>query len=564
MKIIKNIRNYISDILTYSSECIYYLRRQNFLKGLSFISKISNSLIAMMNDIDTDEEILKSQYSIIINKEFIMSIVSQITYAQQSEDYILIADLIELQILPEFYLYQAQIVNCCDFVNTDESFLNKNLSCIREKDADLYNKLVDLNNCVKKNSEILNNYVIEPTSSGNLTLNIRYKNESYYLHSNVNPITEGKCFFEQYYEEGFDSYVIIGLGLGYHIRAFWEADDGLNIMILESDLNVIYLACRYFDLSYIFESNNIELLYDQDLKRLKDYINENNRLIIHYPSLRKIDNDVLRLKLEQFFIRDSGIRNQKMNMLSNFRENIKNCTDYVDSLKGEFDNKNIIIVAGGPSLDKNVELLKNLPKDVLILAVGTVYRKLMNMGIRPDFVIFLDSSPSLVAQIESLENEDIPIICGSTACKKISRLYKGKKYLVCQENYERAETYADKNSYNLYKTGGSVSTIALDISLRLGCREVAYIGLDLAYTDGKSHTCDTRPYSDVDDAKVRVKSVDGKEILASRLFVIYREWIERRISSEKYGRVIDATEGGALIKGMRIERLKEVLERWRK
>ena len=68
--------------------------------------------------------------------------------------------------------------------------------------------------------------------------------------------------------------------------------------------------------------------------------------------------------------------------------------------------------------------------------------------------------------------------------------------------------------------------------------------------------------TDADD-KIEIPAVDGKMVLASRLFVMYREWIERRVAEEK-GKVtvIDATEGGALKKGMSVMKLEDVFKHW--
>ena len=52
----------------------------------------------------------------------------------------------------------------------------------------------------------------------------------------------------------------------------------------------------------------------------------------------------------------------------------------------------------------------------------------------------------LYGQIGGVEHEEVPIICASTACRRIAELYQGKKYLICQNGYDRAETYAKENN----------------------------------------------------------------------------------------------------------------------
>ena len=188
----------------------------------------------------------------------------------------------------------------------------------------------------------------------------------------------------------------------------------------------------------------------------------------------------------------------------------------------------------------------------------------MGLGITPDYVVFLDAQSNMTQQIKGLENESVPIICASTAYKGIAMNYKGSKYLICQKGYDRAEQYAMENQVRSYETGGSVSTIALDMCLQLGCREIAYIGLDLAFTGQRTHANDTACVKDAPEEDVLlVESKDGEMVSSSRLFMIYREWIERRVQQEDaVGRVYDATEGGAKKKGLIIKPLRELLEKW--
>jgi hypothetical protein len=209
--------------------------------------------------------------------------------------------------------------------------------------------------------------------------------------------------------------------------------------------------------------------------------------------------------------------------------------------------------------------LRQLPENTIVVAVGTVFRKLVNLGISPDYVVFLDAQPHLYhSQVEGLEQQKIPILCGSTACKKVAASYQGEKYLVCQNGYDEAEKFAGERGYRTYDTGGSVSTIALDICLKLGCKSIAFIGLDLAYTDNLTHASGTADKAAEDGENGEwVLAADGGKIRASKLFIIYREWIERKAASVQ-GKVsvIDATEGGALKKGLRRLTLREVFEEW--
>ena len=86
-----------------------------------------------------------------------------------------------------------------------------------------------------------------------------------------------------------------------------------------------------------------------------------------------------------------------------------------------------------------------------------------------------------------IKNISVPMLYLSTAYKGYAMNYQGKKYLICQNGYKKAEELAKQKGWHLYETGGSVTTTAFDVCIRLGCKSIAFIGLDLAYTGNLAH-----------------------------------------------------------------------------
>jgi hypothetical protein len=244
----------------------------------------------------------------------------------------------------------------------------------------------------------------------------------------------------------------------------------------------------------------------------------------------------------------------------NFERNIKNCDTYVDELKEAFQGKDLYIAAAGPSLDKNYLKLKEVKDKGIILATGTVFKKLLKAGIIPDYVLVTDPNARVYKQIAGEEDSKVPMLILSTAYYGFAANYKGKKYLVLQKDFQRAEKYAAEKGLELISTGGSVSTTALDIGITYGCRRIIFAGLDLAYTDGYAHASGTsrRKAADFDNL-LQVEDIYGKLVYTNRSLNMFRLWIENRINNVKGIEFIDATEGGAKIKGMRTARLEDVI-----
>lgn len=544
----------IADCLALSDKTIQYMRIQNYHAGLRHMAVLSQKLMGITSEILENAEELQT-LGWVVEQEGMVTILSGLMNAQEVADYILLADLLELQLKPYLLQIQEVLVSYIDTTKEQEKLLQKNLQGLGYQYGEII-KLIEADN---------NSFggVIEETSSGYKTLCMTDASGTYYYHSNVNPVTEGRAFANQYYSIEQSHYVVFGLGLGYHIKAFCELDDGIYIDIIEPDLQVIKAACCTMELTWLYDNDRVRLIYDPEYTKFQKYLTDDISFIIHYPSFRHVTKDIVRLQLEKYFISDSGKRNFRIQFENNYRDNIANCDGYVDELESEFREKNAIIVAAGPSLDKNIELLRNRPDNVVVVAVGTVFHKMAALGINPDYVIFLDAQPHLYSQIEGLEDMEIPIICATTACKRIARQYKGRKYLICQKGYDRAEEYAKERNYQTYETGGSVSTIALDLCIRLGCKSIAYLGLDLAFTDGHTHASNAS--DDIaahEEMNVMVAAVDGGEVPASHLFVMYREWIERRAARASNIKIYDATEGGSLKKGLINITLRELLQKW--
>ncbi len=112
----------------------------------------------------------------------------------------------------------------------------------------------------------------------------------------------------------------------------------------------------------------------------------------------------------------------------------------------------------------------------------------------------------------------------------------------------------------LFNTGGSVSTTALDIGIKFGCKRIIFIGLDLAYTNNQGHALDTPTAEMMDTTELRkVLDINGRLVGTGKSLDIYRKWIEKRIKGIDNIEFIDATEGGALIEGMRVCKLVDVI-----
>ena len=562
-------------------DMIRLFRKQNFNRGdRLFPSWIQN--FSVLIGICFEEKAYLNQFEEVINEKEISAALKEIMSAQEQKDYVLLADFLEMKVIPllvsiqEILRMHAQeqfsfYTNCFDLNLAYLQETQPKLAALLQKQ---YAKM-----CSSMDRGILLSYTdklhgciyeIEQTTQGAPTLKLTDKNGSWYMHGNNSPMEEARFFAGQYYEQRREDYVIYGMGLGYHVLALFEECRGtVPITVFESDLNILIFAFQLHNL-IPYMKNGVQIIFDSDFRLFaKALENPSEAPVIHYPSLRNIFNPNVKKKLEELFVHDSSVRNQLGEMLANFRHNIKNCGHYADELRPSIMGKDVYLVAAGPSLDKNIELLREKPANAAVIVVGTAFRKLVTLGIRPDFVIFLDASSRIYSQLSGLEQETIPMLVASTALRSLAQNYAGETYLICQEGFAEAEQYALQRGYHTYMTGGSVATIAFDAALSLGAKRVIAIGLDLAYTGNKIHAMNAgrRELSDDMAGFMEIKASDGGTVYTNPAMEMYREWFERRIAKarkeqgEQLPEFINATEGGAYIEGMEYCTLAEAIQK---
>lgn len=550
---------------------IYYFRAQNYDKALRFMTQfIKKFEEQVINFITNKKELLK--YGIEIEEKEITCLLQDILTVQEQKDYILLSDLLEVQVKPWLVFIQEKVgraaeeafypqiyqENCKIFIET----CKKNSFSMK-----LIHSLIELGDPTLKEG----NYNLEYTASGVWTCAVNKEDKHWYLHSNNSPMMEGFLLAQAWYEESKTDYEIFGLGLGYPVLALFEKSEYIHITVYEYNLDIIRMAFAVNDFRNLFQSGRFHLIYMEKPDKLTKIIMhhpEYIKVVFHEPSIRAVSENSTRELLENYFINLSSIENQLPLLNGNFRINSENNDESIDTLIEAFKGRDLYIIAAGPSLDKNYLLLKDLQKKEetkekksIILATGTVFKKLLKAEIRPDYVLVTDANKRVYNQIKGIEQETIPLLYLSTAYYEFAKNYQGKKYIVCQAGYKPAEEFAQKYNFTLFQTGGSVSTTALDIGLSMQCKRIIFLGLDLSFPGGFVHAEGTsRRTLAQEDGLRNVVAVNGEMIKTNRSMDMYRKWIEQRIALEKRIPVIDATEGGAKIAGMKICSMKDLLE----
>lgn len=501
-------------------------RRQNYFEGNLQVKKVYQMFDEVLDTILLNKDVFNGQEESVSEADWV-GVIQETMAAQQKEDYVLLGDLLELNWLPRLLKIQMHLI----------------MSLTGGTGV-----AADCENAGKK-------YVVEYTSTGAYTLKIISGKKEFYLHSNGSPYAEGMYFADAYMGGGENNYLVFGLGLGYHIQALALANPNAKITVFESDETVFQLADRFGAVDPGKpEYQNVVICPDYHYSKLGkalENMDGETAFLVHIPSLQNVGDDRLREKIEEYMVNLSSIQNQKKFLDYNFKKNTERNDENADSLKGELEGKNVVLVARGPSLNGNLEALKRMQGEAVILAVYSAAQLLVKNGIIPDYLVFSDPQTNIRNEVKNENLYKIPLIYLSTAAFNVVDSHRGKHYIAYQEDYPEAEKRAARENHMLFSTGGSVATFALDLCIRCACKKVMCVGLDLAYIGNKSHADGTAGIRAVDSSEFRtVTDVHGNPVFTRKNLDMYRQWIERRIEGISDIEFVNGSEG-AFIRGMK-------------
>lgn len=407
------------------------------------------------------------------------------------------------------------------------------------------------------------------------TLLIKKKSKSYYLHSKYDPIKEAKTWVDSIsIESTFQEIIVVGVGLGYHVSLLAEKYPHILIRVFEFNYSFMKWLLEKNMLTNLSGKENVIFYYEKDVsvllkqlsKQLADSIDFADNLLIYKPSLELIEEDDIRIILESFLLKKRTIREQGESLKRNFDSNLKLKDEDINGFIGRYTNCSSILVSAGPSLTKQIPLLKIAAnRGAIIACVGTALLPLIKAGIKPNLIMISDPKDLIIDQFLGLKNMDIPLFYLSTANHVAVKKYKGPRYIVWQKGFKDAEYQAEQNKGPLIETGGSVATCLLDLLVKMGFKNVALVGQDLAFTNNQTHAMGAHSYSEIQN---NIKSIEvndyyeKEKIKTSRNLFIYLKWFERYIENHKDIQLWNCTEGGAFIKGWKHQPFGEFLDKY--
>lgn len=442
--------------------------------------------------------------------------------------------------------------------------LEKNLETLEKKYPDLYRRLKRKDIGIPENLEVLD------CRDGNKTLKAKCGGRMFLLHSMYDPVAEAERFAREKINGASGINLLYGFGMGYHVRKLLDLlpDNGeLHVFDINSGVFVAAMMCN--DLTDIVSDRRVTLEISDSLGDILPPMEKlltkecGMNVILHVPSVQIIPDEMEDFKfvMEDWNIRKSVDEKYGSLLSDNRSSNLLLLKRNVGEFFDKFTGMPFLIVSAGPSLEKNVDLIKEIEGRAVIISAGSALKFLLKRGIKPDFFVLIDPMEIIYKQVEGIEDIDVTAIFLSTACRLAVQEYKGPKFAAIQDESHMS----DGEEKFLIKTGGSVATTALDIALKMGANPVIFVGQDLAYQGDKHHISEYVHNDYLGDIKPvdnmrKVKGQDGELLNTTLGLLSYKRWIENRIRDEADVVFINSTEGGAFIKGAKHISLKETID----
>ncbi len=452
---------------------------------------------------------------------------------------------------------------------------------------ELFNKNIEaLSNILLKESlkEIKSSKFELILGKDNLDINLKDTSDNTFIYENV--IDELNTMLNTYNDK-YLLYPVLyfyGFGNGILFKALLQNKNHQHIVVFEKDIEIIWIMFHILDFSHELQSARLMVLQTSslDIEFFSNFCSSKPffqfsriyflELMSHY--YERFHEDILGLnkKLAENF-KNSIVShgNDPLDALQGIEQFVYNLPQMIThpSYKELLSKrKNLsdtaIIVSTGPSLTKQLPLLKKYASKATIFCADSSYPILAKHGIKPDYVCMLERD-EIVAECFNNDfgefDKDIVFIVKSvTHPHTIKYLQKNNRAFILVSTYASFIQYLKLDYFGYFNMGFSVAHMNFLLTIHLKYKNIILIGQDLAYAkDGQTHSqgfihanLHNGDYErDLDKFSTTAYGGNGK-VQSSEIWTLFRHNFEKDIVNIKMNYHIttyNCTEGGARIEG---------------
>ncbi|EHP5744614.1 motility associated factor glycosyltransferase family protein, partial [Campylobacter coli] len=452
---------------------------------------------------------------------------------------------------------------------------------------ELFNKNIEaLSNILLKESlkQIQSSKFELVLGKDNLDINLKDTSDNTFLYENV--IDELNSMLNTYNDK-YLLYPVLyfyGFGNGILFKALLQNKNHQHIVVFEKDIEIIWIMFHILDFSselqsarlMVLQTSSLDIEFFSNFCSSKPFFQFSRiyflELMSHY--YERFHEDILGLNkklAENFKNSIVSYGNDPLDALQGIEQFVYNLPQMIThpSYKELLSKrKNLsdtaIIVSTGPSLTKQLPLLKKYASKATIFCADSSYPILAKHDIKPDYVCMLERD-EIVAECFNNDfgefDKDIVFIVKSvTHPHTIKYLQKNNRAFILVSTYASFIQYLKLDYFGYFNMGFSVAHMNFLLTIHLKYKNIILIGQDLAYAkDGQTHSqgfihanLHNGDYErDLDKFSTTAYGGNGK-VQSSEIWTLFRHNFEKDIVNIKMNYHIttyNCTEGGARIEG---------------
>ncbi|EAH5667003.1 motility associated factor glycosyltransferase family protein, partial [Campylobacter jejuni] len=369
-----------------------------------------------------------------------------------------------------------------------------------------------------------------------------------------------------------------GFGNGILYKILLQNQALKRIIIFEKELELIFLALNFIDFSKDLSLGRLIILHHDDINLPKmdkvfrligDLFYRSYNLHIANDFYEHYKEDILKLnKLNMQIIKNHNLMrgNDPKDAMQGIEQFVYNLPQMIthpsykellSKRKGISDTA--IIVSTGPSLTKQLPLLKKYANKATIFCADSSYPILAKHGIKPDYVCMLERT-EITAEFFNHDfgefDKDIIFICAGVVHPKAIEYLKDRNLVITQKVLA-FPYYINLKDFSYAAVGFSVAHTLSYLATYLSHKNIIFIGQDLAYAEnGNSHPDDYQNSANYESQMyehILTTAYGGNgKVETHSIWLLFKNWFENEMipNTRKMGiTTYNCTEGGARIEG---------------
>jgi hypothetical protein len=382
--------------------------------------------------------------------------------------------------------------------------------------------------------------------------------------------------------DDIETVIVYGVGTGRYfdlLEPWLLAKSEREIVFVEDKIEAIAALEASGSFDRIFKSDRVKLAYKMPESSLEELafavisMSPTSKIEVFCTKAYRGDTfDKLSVHLFKMSFLIDAMRKETIyysqlacNLLPNFKR-IPGCF-FANKMKGSFQGVPAIICGAGPSLQEEIKTLRELEHKALIFAGGSAISALSHAKVLPHFALAIDPNLEEWNCLKRNSAFEVPFIFGSRVLPKIFQAVQGDLGYVQTFSGGPMEQMVEEelglSGFEFESDGGlpglSVTTLAINLALHMGCDPIILCGVDLAYKDNKRYAEGVMPIHHIEARTLTCVSSSGEKVKTLAKWVMESEWISNKAKTSK-AHFIDATRAGLGFEGIETRSLEEAAQ----